>query len=510
MAGLKNGRARRPDPCSFVIFGANGDLTKRLLVPALYNLAESNLLPEPFAIVGVMRSAISDEAFRQALWDGLKQFATRPVDPAIAEKLFASVSCVEGQTDDPDSYRRLGSHLKQVEVAHRIPGNRLFYLATPPTAFAPITRQLAQAGLTQEGEGSGWRRVIVEKPFGSDLDSAKALNRELLSVLSEDQIFRMDHYLGKETVQNIMIMRFANGLFEPIWNRNFIDHVQITVAETVNVERRGKFYDTTGAMRDMVPNHLSQLLSLIAMEPPAHYDAHAVRSEKAEALAAIDVYDEQAAIANSVRAQYGAGRVRDAEVIAYRQAQDVNPESTTETYAAIKLAIDNWRWAGVPFYLRTGKALARRKTEVAIKFKEAPISMFRDTRLGDAPLGLSQNYLVLNIQPEEGITLHFNAKVPGPTVALAPVGMTFNYKDYFESAPSTGYETLIYDCMIGDAMLFQRADGVEAGWRAVQPFLDAWRAAGHAGVATYAAGSEGPEEADALLARDGRGWRKLG
>ncbi|MGH6644800.1 MAG: glucose-6-phosphate dehydrogenase, partial [Bradyrhizobium sp.] len=384
--------------------------------------------------------------FRQVLSDGLKQFATRAVDPAIADKLLECVSCVEGQADDPDSFRRLGDHLKRVEAVRHIHGNRLFYMATPPTAFAPITRQLAQAGLTQESEGTGWRRVIVEKPFGTDLESAKALNRELLSVLTEDQIFRMDHYLGKETVQNIMIMRFANGLFEPIWNRNFIDHVQITVAETVNVERRGKFYDTTGAMRDMVPNHLCQLLSLVAMEPPAHYDAHSVRSEKAEALAAIDAYSAEEAIANSVRGQYGSGRVKDADVVAYRQAQDVNPESTTETYAAIKLAIDNWRWAGVPFYLRTGKALARRKTEVAIKFKEAPISMFRDTRLGEAsPGAMSQHYLVLNIQPDEGITLHFNAKVPGPTIALAPVGMTFNYKDYFESAPSTGYETLIYD-----------------------------------------------------------------
>jgi glucose-6-phosphate 1-dehydrogenase len=504
---LQRGGAKRgpADPCCFVVFGSTGDLTKRLLVPALYNLAATGLLPEAFAIVGIVRQAMSNDAFRDLLADGLKQFATRPVDEATAAKLFACVTCIEGTVDDPDSFRRLGEHLKKLESERHTLGNRLFYLATPPNAFAPIVRQLAQAGLTQEGEGSGWRRVIVEKPFGTDLESAKALNRILLSVLSEDQIFRMDHYLGKETVQNIMIMRFANGLFEPIWNRNHIDHVQITVAETVTVERRGRFYDATGALRDMVPNHLCQLLSLIAMEPPAHYDAQTVRTEKAEALAAIGLYTPEEALSNSIRAQYGPGRIGDRDVVGYRQEPDVNPDSTTETYAALRLSIDNWRWAGVPFYLRTGKALARRKTEVAIKFKEAPIAMFRDTSFGN----MAQNFLVLSIQPDEGVTLQFNAKVPGPSIDLANVAMTFKYKDYFESAPSTGYETLIYDCMIGDALLFQRADGVEAGWRAVQPFLDAWKASGANGLETYPAGSEGPESADGLLEWESRRWRPL-
>jgi glucose-6-phosphate 1-dehydrogenase len=506
---LKNGRSsakRGPaDPCCFIVFGATGDLTKRLLVPALYNLAATKLLPADIAIVGVVRQPISSDDFRKSLADGLKQFATRPVDEAIAARLFACVTCIEGQVDDPESFRRLGEHLKRIEAARHTRGNRLFYLATPPNAFAPIARQLAQAGLTQEGDASGWRRVIVEKPFGTDLESARALNRILLSVLSEDQIYRMDHYLGKETVQNIMIMRFANGLFEPIWNRNHIDHVQITVAETVTVERRGRFYDATGALRDMVPNHLCQLLSLIAMEPPAHYDAQFVRSEKAQALAAISYYTPQEALANSVRAQYGPGRIGDREVAGYRQEPDVNPESVTETYVALRLGIENWRWAGVPFYLRTGKALARRKTEVAIKFKEAPIAMFRETALGD----MAQNYLILSIQPDEGVTLQFNAKVPGPSIDLGKVAMTFQYKDYFESAPSTGYETLIYDCMIGDALLFQRADGVEAGWRAVQPFLDAWKEAGANGLETYPAGSEGPDGARKLLKREKRRWRQI-
>ena len=506
MAGNRQQKGGPGDPCCFVIFGATGDLTKRLLVPALYNLAASGLLPDAFAIVGVVRTPLADEEFRQILRDALREFATRSVDPAIADRLFSCVTAVGAETNDPDSFRRLGVHLRRVEAARHTDGNRIFYLATPPAAFAPIVRLLAQTGLTQEDERQpGWRRVIVEKPFGTDLESAKALNRELLGVLKEEQIFRMDHYLGKETVQNIMIMRFANGLFEPIWNRNHIDHVQITVAETVSVERRGKFYDATGALRDMVPNHLCQLISLIAMEPPAHYNALAVRSEKAEALEAIRIYSPEEALRASVRAQYVKGRVKDADVTDYRSAPDVAPDSATETYVALRLMIDNWRWAGVPFFLRTGKALAKRRTQVAIKFKEPPISMFQDTRVS----AMEEDFLVLGIQPDEGITLQFNAKVPGPGIDLASVGMAFRYKDYFSVAPSTGYETLIYDCMIGDALLFQRADGVEAGWRAVQPFLEAWKKAGKGDLATHAAGSDGPAEADELMAREGRRWRPL-
>ena len=354
-------------------------------------------------------------------------------------------------------------------------------------------------------KNGAWRRLVVEKPFGTDLASAKALNQKLLDIVDEAQIYRIDHYLGKETVQNILVLRFSNGMFEPIWNRNHIDHIQITVNETLSVGHRGRFYDATGALRDMVPNHLFQLLSLVAMEPPARFDAPAVRSEKADVLAAIQTQSPVDALRNSVRGQYAAGQVGDQKVGDYRQTPEVKPDSNTETYAALKLTIDNWRWAGVPFYLRTGKALGIKHTEIAIKFKQAPFAMFRDTPVEQ----LSQNYLVISIEPTEGIALQFNAKVPGPTFAIDGVEMKFRYKDYFKTEPSTGYETLIYDCMIGDNILFQRADSVEAGWQAVQPFLDAWKEAGTDGLEKYAAGSEGPSDAADLLNRDGRDWRRL-
>jgi glucose-6-phosphate 1-dehydrogenase len=328
----------------------------------------------------------------------------------------------------------------------------------------------------------------------------------LLQLVDEHQIYRIDHYLGKETVQNILVLRFANGMFEPIWNRNHIDHIQITVDERLDVGHRGSFYDSTGALRDMVPNHLFQLLSLVAMEPPVKFDAHSVRSEKAEVLAAIQTQSEQEALRNSVRGQYVGGRIGDTQIGDYRKTGDVKPGSTTETYAALKLTIDNWRWAGVPFYLRTGKALCAKRTEIAIKFKQAPCAMFRDTPVDR----LSQNFMIISTEPTEGIELQFNTKVPGPTINIDGVEMKFRYKDYFKAEPSTGYETLIYDCMIGDNILFQRADSVEAGWQAVQPFLDAWKKAGAKGLETYPAGTEGPAKADELLTRDGRSWRKLG
>jgi glucose-6-phosphate 1-dehydrogenase len=496
--------ARAPDPCSFVIFGASGDLTHRLLIPALYNLAAGGLLPPMFSIIGIGRTKLSTEAFRDGLEKALRQFATRPTDDRIVHELLGCISYLDGEADDPGTYERLGQELARIARKRNGPDNYLFYLATPPAAFEPITRRLGESRLAREADGS-WRRVIIEKPFGTDLASAHELNRKLLEALHEHQIYRIDHYLGKETVQNILVLRFANGLFEPIWNRDHIDHVQITVAEDLTVGHRGRFYDATGALRDMVPNHLFQLLSLVAMEPPARFEAGAVRAEKAELLDATQVPSESDAVRNSVRAQYQAGFVANQAVPDYRKSKDIDPNSTTETYVALKLMIDNWRWAGVPFYLRTGKALRARRTEIAIKFKQAPFAMFRDTPVDR----LAQNFLVLGIAPGECISLQFNAKVPGPTIALAGVGMTFRYEDYFDAAPSTGYETLIYDCMIGDAILFQRADGIEAGWRIVQPFLDAWRNAGAQGLATYRAGSEGPHEADLLLSRDGRRWRPI-
>ncbi|UYO52721.1 glucose-6-phosphate dehydrogenase [Rhodopseudomonas palustris] len=494
-----------PEGCAFVIFGVTGDLTHRLVIPALYNLAEAKLLPEKFCVVGVTRKEMSSDGLRDSLMQGLRKYATRPVDDKVADQLLYCVTAVSADPSEPQSFDKLRERLEKLEANRNTGGNRLFYLATPPDAFAPIATELGRAGLLEETSGA-WRRLVVEKPFGTDLASAKALNDHLLSIISEHELYRIDHYLGKETVQNILVLRFSNGMFEPIWNREHIDHIQITVEEKLGVGHRGSFYDKTGALRDMVPNHLFQLLSLVAMEPPAHFNAHAVRSAKADVLAAIQIQTEQEALRNSVRGQYTSGRIGDTDIPDYRSAKDVATDSTTETFAALKLSIDNWRWAGVPFYLRTGKALSGKRTEVAIKFKEAPFSMFRCTPVQE----LSQNYLVIGIEPVEGISLQFNTKVPGPVIAIDGVEMTFRYKDYFKVAPSNGYETLLHDCMIGDNILFQRADGVEAGWRVVQPFLDAWKNAGAHGLQIYRAGSNGPEDADELLARDGRDWRKPG
>ncbi len=497
---------KKPDPCSFVIFGVTGDLTHRLVIPALYNLAATDLLPDKFCVVGIARKGMSNDGLRDSLMKGLHEFATRPVDEAVAQRLLECVTSIEADPKDPASFNELRERLEKLEANRSTGGNRLFYLATPPDAFLPISRELGRTGLLREEQSGPWRRLVIEKPFGTDLASAKALNAELLKIVNEHQIYRIDHYLGKETVQNILVLRFANGMFEPIWNRNNIDHVQITVDEKLGVGHRGSFYDSTGALRDMVPNHLFQLLSLVAMEPPIRFDAHSVRTEKADVLAAIQTQSEAEALRNSVRGQYQGGKIGDAGIEDYCKTKDVKSGSSTETYVALKLAIDNWRWAGVPFYLRTGKALGIKRTEVAIKFKQAPFAMFSCTPVDR----LSQNYFVISIEPSEGITLQFNTKVPGPTITIDGVEMKFRYKDYFKAEPSTGYETLIYDCMIGDNILFQRADSVEAGWQAVQPFLDAWKKAGAKGLEFYKAGSEGPAGAEELLKRDGRSWRKLG
>jgi glucose-6-phosphate 1-dehydrogenase len=484
-------------PCILVIFGATGDLTKRLLVPALYNLRKARLLPEKFAIVGISRSASDNETFRR---EACPKSAVDADCKWLCERMFY----FQGEFDNAGTYTKLKQFLTKIDAEHHTGGNCLFYLATPPKIFSTIVKQLGGAGLAHEEENQ-WRRVIVEKPFGTNLPSAQALNHDLLGVLAENQIYRIDHYLGKETVQNIMVFRFANGIFEPLWNRDHIDHVQITVAETVDVERRGKFYDATGALRDMVPNHLFQLLTLTAMEPPARFDADAVRSEKSKVLDAIQSFDSDTARRNAVRAQYGAGTVEGKKVDAYRHSADVSPDSTTETYVALKLVIDNWRWAGVPFYLRTGKALSVRRTEIAIQFKQAPFALFHDTPIER----LTPNDLILQIQPEEGMILHFSGKVPGPNMRMGGVEMKFNYNDYFKETPNTGYETLIYDCMKGDPTLFQRADNIEGGWRVVQPVLDAWATDRVDALPSYVAGSSGPSEADKLLARDGRRWRPI-
>jgi glucose-6-phosphate 1-dehydrogenase len=496
---------RRADPCAFVIFGAAGDLTKRLLLPALYNLAAGRLLSDGFSIVGVARADWSDDEFRRRMREALAEFATDGTDSQTLDDLIRRCRYVRGDFDDPATYGRLKELLAGGAGTRDTRGNCVFYLATPPELFSHVARQLGEAGLANEADGN-WRRLIIEKPFGFDVASACALNKQLLSFFSENQIYRIDHYLGKETVQNIMVLRFANGMFEPIWNRHHIDHVQITVAETVSVETRGKLYDHTGALRDMVPNHLFQLLALTAMEPPSCFEAQAVRAEKLKAIEAIHPLDKEAVAADVVRGQYLAGRVKGKPVPAYREANGIAPDSTTETYVAMRLSIDNWRWAGVPFYLRTGKALAARKTEIAIKFRSAPLALFRDMPVDS----LAQNLLVLRIQPDEGAALHFNAKVPGPDIRIENVRMNFKYEDYFDAAPSTGYETLIYDCMIGDPMLFQRAIDIEAGWRAVDPILRAWRNSNGRDLHLYEAGSDGPQAAEQLLARTGHQWRPIG
>jgi glucose-6-phosphate 1-dehydrogenase len=489
-------------PCVLVIFGAAGDLTKRLLVPSLYNLHASKLLPQNFAVVGVTAAKFSDEDFRQKLTKDIQEFSSSPVQKELWEWFKPKIYYHSGDFRDPNLYKQLKDKLAAVDKQQGTPGSYLFYLATAPEFFGEIVKQLGAAGLTDENNGF-WRRVIVEKPFGRDLDSARALNKEIKSVVNENQIYRMDHYLGKETVQNIMVFRFGNGIFEPIWNRRYVDHVQITVGETVGVEQRGGYYDSAGALRDMIPNHTLQLVAMTAMEPPISFDSEAVRDEKAKVLHAIQAQSPEDVLTEAVRGQYGPGILLDKPVPGYRAEAQVDPQSITETFVAMQLQIDNWRWAGVPFYLRTGKRLAERITEIVIQFKCAPKLLFRDTEVGS----LSANQLVMHIQPDEGISLRFSAKVPGAQMKLGAVDMNMKYQDYFGAAPWIGYETLLLDCMIGDQTLFQRADMVEAGWSVVAPLLDVWKALPPREFPNYAAGTWGPKEADHLLERHGRQWR---
>jgi glucose-6-phosphate 1-dehydrogenase len=493
----------KPAPaCALAIFGATGDLTRRLLMPALRNLKRHGLLPEHFALIGLASRDIGDEGFRNHLREGMELFKAG-TDGSDIDWFVRRAYYLSGKFADPDLYDALSEKLKKVSAAQRIAGNVLFYLATPPTEFAGIVEGLGNAGLTRETDAC-WRRVVIEKPFGHDLASAVALNKEILKTLRESQIYRIDHYLGKETVQNIMVLRFANGLFEPLWNRDHIDNIRITVAEKVTVEQRGRSYDQTGALRDMVPNHLFQLLTLIAMEPPRSFVADALLAEKAKVLDAVHFGPDDVR-RNVVRGQYGAGIIDEREIVSYRDAPGVSPNTCTETFLAMKLAVDNWRWAGVPFYLRTGKALAARRSYITVQFKQAPLALFRHTSVDRLP----PNDLTLLIQPDEGVTLRFSAKIPGPTVRIDGVDMKFNYRDAFETEPNTGYETLVYDCMMGDASLFQRSDSIEASWRVVQPILDAWKNDGHADLPIYPAGQSGPEEANQLLLRDGRRRRTI-
>ena len=478
-------------PCVFVLFGAAGDLTKRKLVPALFNLVRAKLLPNDFALVGVSVDDLSLDAFR----DQVSQFL--PTDDTesrnwLRDRLFYE----RGDFADSSLFSRLRERLAQVDLEFHTEGNYLFYLAVAPKFFGPVVQQLGTAGLSQQEDGH-WRRVVIEKPFGQDLESAKALNGSIRTVLQENQIYRIDHYLGKETVQNIMVFRFDNAIFEPIWNRRYIDHVQITNAETVGVERRGAYFDNAGTLRDMVPNHVMQLLSLTAMEPPVSFHADAVRDEQAKVLHSIQPLNSEEVLLRSVRGQYGEGFLDGERVPAYRSEPGVAAESRTETFVALKLNIDNWRWAGVPFYLRTGKRLAKRQTEIAIQFRRAPLHQPHT------------NTLVLQIQPAEGIALSFGAKITGPLLRVGSVNMDFEYSQYFGADAYTGYEVLLYDCMIGDATLFQRSDMVEAGWCVVDPVLDVWKALPPRRFPNYASGTWGPAESDQLMAQDGRQWRRI-
>jgi len=498
-----NNTKKTADPCVMVIFGATGDLTKRKLFPALYNLAKDGFLPDNFAIIGVGRQELETADFRSQIIADLKKFVENTPDKKLIEWFENRTYYTGGDFDDDKKlFKDIKNLLGEVCEAHQIPENYFYYLATPPQLFANVAGKIYKNGLGKEENGN-WRRFIFEKPFGRDIESARKLNHELGKILTEKQIYRIDHYLGKETVQNILVFRFGNSIFEPIWNRNFIDHVQITVSENLGVETRGGYYDTAGALRDMIPNHIFQLITLTAMEPPVSFEADAVRDEQAKILQAIQPFTPEDVLHNAVRGQYGAGEIKKKNSVAYRSEQAVVPESDTETFAALKLSIDNWRWADVPFYIRTGKRLPSKRTDVTIQFKKAPFMLFRDTSVEKLPT----NRIVIQVQPDEGITLHFGAKIPGPIVNMGAVDMDFNYVDHFGEQISTGYERLLFDCMTGDATLFQRADMVETSWGVVSPILDVWQAIPARDFPNYESGSWGPADADDLLNRDGRKWR---
>ena len=490
------------DPAVFVGFGASGDLTRRKLLPALVNLRRSGALPDAFAFLAVTRAPDQAQAFPGELLEAIGEFLTDPLTPEERTWFISRISVVAGDVQQAALYGDVASALGRLQEQFRTRGNALFYLATPPQLFAPIAASLGRAGLLDEQAAQGWRRVIVEKPFGHDLESARALNRSLAEVLDERQVYRIDHYLGKETVQNLMIFRFANSIFEPIWNRRYVDHVQITVAEAEGIGSRGGYYDEAGALRDMVQNHLFMLLALTAMEPPISFEADAVRDERLKVLQAIVPFTPQTVERDVVRGQYAAGRANGEDLRAYVDEDKVAPGSTTETFVALKLQVENWRWGGVPFYLRTGKRLARRVTEIAVHFRQPPFVMFRDTCVRC----LNPNVLVIRVQPDEGITLHVDVKVPGQTLDLQTVDMDFKYEEAFRQKPSTGYETLLYDALTGDQTLFHRADSTEVGWQVVMPILERWQRNGT--PSEYDAGSWGPEDSHELLERDGRSWRR--
>ena len=492
---------RVPDSCVVVIFGASGDLTKRKLLPALYHLEQEDLLPKDFSVVGVARRDLS-ATFAPDMQDGILKGGGVDANDDKLKPFMDKVEYFATNFDDDDGYERLKKFLADIDTKHGTKGNRLFYLAVAPEFFADIIGYLGRHGMTASEEGGGWVRVIIEKPFGTDLESAKKLNADINAVLKEGQVFRIDHYLGKETVQNILVFRFGNGIFEPIWNRNYVDHIEITAAESIGIEGRGPFYEKAGALRDVLQNHVMEVLSFVAMEPPDSFDAQAVRTEKLKVWRAI----EKIPVENTVRGQYGPGTVDGKDVIGYRQEDRVDPNSVTETFASVRVEIENWRWAGVPIYLRAGKRLEKRVTEVTVVFKQPPLHLFKTNGTDDK---IEPNILKMRIQPDEGITLRFGAKVPGPTTNVKPVDMEFSYADAFGKSSANGYERLLLDAMLGDATLFADREGVEATWSLFTPVLEAWAATPPKDFPNYASGSDGPKCAEELLEHDGRAWQKL-
>ena len=493
---------RVAESCAIVIFGATGDLTKRKLVPALYRLAQQRLIPAQFAIIGTARQEMNDEEFRSHMRQALAEFAEdEQIDEPSWQNFAAGISYVSGEFGDSNTYAALQTKLGQVEAERHTQGNRIFYLATAPEFFGPIVKQIGASGMAKPA--TGWTRIIVEKPFGHDLESARTLNTELASVFAESQIYRIDHYLGKETVQNLLVFRFANSIFEPLWNRQYVDHVQITNAEAIGVEGRGGYYEHAGSVRDMMQNHVFQITSLIAMEPPASLNPDSIRDEKIKAMQTVRLIPRDSVSQFAVRGQYGPGEVLGDTVVGYRQEPGVDPNSSTETFAALKLQFDNWRWADVPFYLRSGKRLQERITEIAIQFKNVPRQLFTDL---DAPV--QPNVLVIRIQPNEGITLRFGAKLPGQAMRIRWVNMDFRYGSSFGVKPPEAYERLLLDCMLADSTLYARRDMVERGWEIVAPILEAWKEPA-TDFPNYAAGSWGPRESLELIERDGRSWRVL-
>ena len=493
---------RVPDPSVLVLFGATGDLAHRKVIPALYHLWRTNLLPHAFVLLAIGRRAHDDDTFRAEIRASLEAFSrVLPLDEPAWASFSERIRYHQMDFEDATGFNILATTLDAIDLEGGTRGNRLFYLATQPSQFAEIVAQLGRVGLDHEKHDGGWRRIVIEKPFGHDLDSAKRLNREVGKVFRESQVYRIDHYLGKETVRNLLVFRFGNGIFEPLWNRRYVDHVQITVAESIGIENRGSFYEETGASRDVLQNHLLQLVSLVAMEPPATFEADPLRDEKAKVLRAISPVDP---LTDAVRGQYSSGWVAATAVPGYREEADVDPKSETETFIAARLTIDDWRWSGVPFYVRTGKRLPKRSTEIAIQFREVPHRLFRGAGSDPDP-----NLLAIRIQPDEGIMLRFGAKVPGLGMAIRPVTMDFTYGSAFSVDSPDAYETLILDVLQGDASLFTRADEVEEAWSIVDPLIEAWATSPAPDFPNYDAGTWGPQTADELLTRDHRHWRRI-